>query len=77
MNLDKHIKNNRILLRVIPNAKKAELIEDNYQLRLYLKSSPEDNKANKELIKFFKKELNLNVIIRSGQKSKDKVLEIY
>ena len=63
---------NKIKIRVIPNSKKTELKDD----KLYLKSPPEKNKANKELIKFFKKKLNMKVEIIQGKKSRDKTLKI-
>ncbi len=70
------IKNNRFSLRVIPRASKTRLVDDQGQLKLYLHAPPEDNKANMELIKFFKKEYGLTVIIKSGWKSRKKVIEI-
>ena len=63
-------------VNVIPNSKKTELIKKNDQLRLYLKAVPEKGKANLELIKFFKKEFGLNVEIKFGMKSREKVLRI-
>ena len=50
MDIEKHITNNLLKIRVIPNAKRTELKEENNQLKLYLKSIPQKNKANKELI---------------------------
>ena len=59
-------------IKVIPNAKEDKLVGDT----LYLKAVPEKDKANKALIKFFKKNLHLNVRIKSGEKSRNKVIEI-
>jgi uncharacterized protein (TIGR00251 family) len=70
------IKNNTFSLRVIPNASKTELIEENHRLKLYLKAQPQKGKANDALIKFFKKEYKLKVEIKRGKTSKDKVIEI-
>ncbi len=50
--------------------------EENGRLKLYLKAPPDKNKANLELIKFFKKELGLVVEIKSGVTSREKVLRI-
>mgnify|MGYP001947890862 CR=1 FL=1 len=75
MDIDKYIHNNTIKLKVIPNSSKMELVEDK-QLKLYLKAIPDKNKANLELIKFFKKKFNLKVEIKSGIKSRDKVLKL-
>jgi len=76
MDIKSYIKNCQIELRVTPHSSRTELIEEEDKLKLYLKSVPEKNKANQELIKFFKKEFNLKVQIKSGMKSRDKVLVI-
>ena len=74
MNLDKYILNNRLKIKVIPNSSKTELVEENDKLKLYLKAVPEKNKANSELIKFFKKNYKLSVTLLSGKTSREKVL---
>ena len=61
-----------INLKVIPNSSRTELKGE----KLYLKAVPEKGKANLELIKFFKKEFNLKVKIKSGEKSRNKVIEV-
>jgi len=76
MNLISLRAGNTLLIRVIPNSSKTKLIEENNQLKLYLQAQPEDNKANIALIKFFKKEYNVRVTIKSGVKSRHKVLLI-
>ena len=76
MNLTSLRAGNPLSLRVIPDSSKTKLIEENNQLKLYLQAQPEDNKANIALIKFFKKEFNLKVSIKSGAKSRNKVIEI-
>lgn len=76
MELGHHINNSFLKLKVIPNSSRTELKEENNQLRLYLKTVPEKGKANKEVIKFFKKEFGLRVEIKSGEKSREKVLRI-
>ncbi len=76
MDLSEFIKNNRLAIRVIPRAGRTELVKENKNLKLYLKSMPEKGKANTELIKFFKKNYKLSVRIKSGEKSREKVLEI-
>jgi uncharacterized protein (TIGR00251 family) len=76
MDINTHINNNFLKLKVIPNSSKTELIEENNLLKLYLKAVPDKNKANLELIKFFKKNYNLKVEIKSGMKSREKVLRI-
>ncbi|MBU0460205.1 MAG: YggU family protein [Nanoarchaeota archaeon] len=77
MNIKKYIVNDLLKVKVIPNSKQTELKEDNQKLKLYLKAIPDKNKANKELIKFFKKEFSLKVEIKSGKKSREKTLKIY
>ena len=76
MEISNYIKDSLIKVKVIPNAKTTYLIEENGGLKLYLKSLPQKNKANLELIKFFKKTLNLKVEIKSGLKSREKVIKL-
>ncbi|MBI2125592.1 DUF167 domain-containing protein [Candidatus Woesearchaeota archaeon] len=76
MDLNKFIKNNLLGLKVIPHSGRTELKEDNGKLKLYLKSAPEKGKANTELIKFFKKNHQLSVRIKSGESSREKVIEV-
>lgn len=76
MNLNRFIKNNLLKIKVISNSSKLELIEEDGKLKLYLKSIPDKNKANLELIKFFKKEFGLRMEIKSGMRSREKVLKV-
>lgn len=76
MDLKKYIQDNRLEIKVIPGSGREELKEEEGKLKLYLKAVPDKNKANLELIKFFKKELSLDVRILRGSKSRDKVLVI-
>ena len=63
-------------LKVIPNSAQNKLIQKEGKTILYLKAQPEDNKANKALIKFFKDNYNQRIRIVSGLKSREKVIEI-
>ncbi len=63
-------------LRVIPHAGRNELKEENGKLKVYLKAPAQDNKANEELLKFLKKEYKLSFRLKSGHKSREKVLEL-
>jgi len=66
-----------ININVKPNSRKAEIekIDDgNYIIKL--KSSPENNKANLELIKILKKYFEKEVKIKSGFTSRKKVVEV-
>lgn len=69
-------KNNLLAVRVIPNSGRNEIIIDHEKVKIYLKSIPDKNKANQELIKFLKMECDLSVEIKSGLKSRDKILRI-
>ena len=76
MNLTPHIKDNLLKIKVIPSSSRTELILDGGKARVYLRAVPDKNKANQELIKFFKKELKLSVEIKSGMKTREKTLRI-
>lgn len=75
MLLNKYIKNGLLKIKVIPNSKENKIVYEN-KPKIYLKSVPDKNKANKELITYLKKEFKLNVMIKSGEKSRDKTLKI-
>ena len=60
-----------------PNSGRQEIIkvsEDEY--KVFLKKSPEDNKANQELEKLLTKYFGKSAIIKRGFTSKNKVIEI-
>lgn len=76
LQIQRYISNNLLHIKVIPSSGRTELKEENDRLKLYLKSPPDKNKANLELLKFFKKELGLIVEIKSGATSREKVLRI-
>lgn len=76
MNISGFIKDSLLKIKVIPNSSRNELVEADGGLKLYLKAAPEKGKANKEVIKFFKKELGLRAEIKSGEKSREKVLRV-
>lgn len=77
MDLTKYIKNNLLAVKVIPNASQNRFIEEHNALKLYLKAVPEKDKANKELIKFFKDEFKMKVRIKAGAKNREKLLQVY
>ncbi|MEM2954768.1 MAG: DUF167 domain-containing protein [Candidatus Nanoarchaeia archaeon] len=67
----------RVLVKVIPNSKKNEVIQKNSnELIVKVKSPPEKGKANKELIKLLSNYFNKNVALVSGETSKYKIIEI-
>lgn len=76
INLSLYVFNNHFVLKVIPHSGRTGLKEKNGKLKLHLKAPPEKNKANLELVKFFKKEYGWVVEIRSGTASREKVLKV-
>ena len=58
------------------NSKKFELFEKNGRLIANVKSKPEENKANIELITELSKLLERNVKLIRGAKERNKILEI-
>lgn len=76
MDINKYVKRGLMAVKVIPHAQQPKIIEENGHLKIYLTSLPDRNKANLELIRFFKKEFKLKVRIKSGMKSREKVVEI-
>ncbi|MBW2963709.1 DUF167 domain-containing protein [Candidatus Woesearchaeota archaeon] len=71
------IVNNQLKVKVTPNSSKTEIksIENNL-VKININAPPEKDKANKELIKFLKKQFKLSVKIKTGKTSREKVLEI-
>ena len=66
----------KIKVRVKPNSGKSGVVRGGEKYLVFLKSSPEENKANIELVKLLSKYLKKKVEIKSGLKSKIKILEI-
>jgi uncharacterized protein (TIGR00251 family) len=66
-----------IHVKVKPNSleQSVEKIDEDYFVKL--KSSPEDGKANLELIKFLSKYFGSEVKIKSGFSSRRKIVEIF
>ena len=66
-----------ISVRVHPNSGRQEIIrEDESHFIAYLKSSPENGKANAELSKLLHNYFKAEVRIKSGLKSRNKIIEI-
>lgn len=79
MDVNSHIHNNRLKVRVKPNASKTAILNYNEKrqaIEIAIKAIPDKGEANKELIKFLTKLLKKKVIIKSGKTSRDKWLEI-
>jgi len=65
-----------IQVKVIPGSGKLEIIKKQDGYLVYLKEKAENNKANIELLKLMKKYFNREVKIKSGLKSRNKILEV-
>jgi uncharacterized protein (TIGR00251 family) len=65
-----------INIKVKPNSGKQEIVKTDKEYVIYLKSVPEDNNANIELIKMLKNYFKKEVRIKSGFTSRKKVVEI-
>ncbi len=63
-----------ISIKVTPNSKSSEVILKNGQINVKVKAIPDDGKANKEVIKTFKEQLNLSVEIVKGLKQREKII---
>ncbi len=63
-------------ITVVPKSKKFSIIQKDGQIRIHLKSAPENNKANLELVQELSKLLGCQVRIISGLKSKHKKLDL-
>ena len=67
----------RLKIKTQPNSGRQEIqkvSDDEY--KIFLKKSPEDNKANVELIEFLKKHYKKEVKIIKGFTSKRKLIEV-
>jgi len=69
----------RLKIKVIPNAKKNQIVEDKGIFKVYVKARPVNGKANQAVVEtlagFFKvKKRNVKII--SGIKSREKIIEI-
>jgi uncharacterized protein (TIGR00251 family) len=69
-----------IEVRVQPNASRNRIVEDDSGfLKVYVTTVPEDGKANKavqELLAQFYKIAKSKVVLKKGQKDKNKIFEI-
>ena len=66
----------KIRIKVKPNSGKQEIIKKQDFYLAYLKSSPENNKANIELLKLLKRHFKKEVKIKSGFTSRNKIIEL-
>ena len=74
----KKIENGLIIqVKVKPNSPKFKIEKKNGDIIIHCKSPPEDNKANREIIKKLKKTTNQEVGIVKGLTSKKKSILLY
>ncbi|MDP2672913.1 MAG: DUF167 domain-containing protein [Nanoarchaeota archaeon] len=66
----------KIKIKIKPNSGKQEIIKNEEDYIVCLKSAPENNKANMELVKLLKKYFKKEVKIKSGLTSRNKIVEI-
>lgn len=80
ISLSDYVKNNRLSVIVKPNSKKTEILgydEAKKAVKIAIAALPQDNKANKELIRFVSKQLKKKVLVEKGLTSKEKILIIH
>ena len=71
-------KNNHLKISVKPNSRENKIIgydEDKDEVKVEIAAPPENNKANIEVIKFFRRLTKREVKIKSGLTSKKKLIE--
>jgi len=79
MDIVKYINNNYLKIVVKTNSPKTEIVtwdDTKKLLKVNVHAKPENNEANIEIIKYFSKLLKKRVIIKSGTRSKEKLLFI-
>jgi uncharacterized protein (TIGR00251 family) len=75
--ISKYISNNSLRILVKPNSNKTEIMdidEDNKIIKISVKAPADKNKTNLEIIKFFSKLSKKKARIKSGLKSKEKLI---
>jgi len=60
---------------VVPRSGRFEIVNDKGRVKIFLKSAPESNKANMELLKELKRRLKVEVRLVSGTSSRKKTIE--
>lgn len=79
MDITPYIRNSSLKITVKPNSSKTVIsgydAEKNI-IKVDVAAVPDKDKANKEIVKFFSKLLKQKVRIKSGLRSREKILEI-
>lgn len=79
MVLSDFIKNNHLVLIAKPNASKTEFLgydAAREAVRIAVAAPPDDGKANKELLKFLKKELGRDCELIAGKTGRKKIVRL-
>jgi uncharacterized protein (TIGR00251 family) len=79
MDISGYIRSNHLKILVKPNSPKSEIVgwdSGHGALRVNIHAKSEDNEANVEVVKFFSRLLKKKVVIKSGLRSKVKLLLI-
>lgn len=77
--MKQYIEKGELKIIVRPNSPKTEVIRwdsEKRALRVNVHAHPEKGQANKEVVRFFSKKLKKKVVIKSGLKSRCKILQI-
>lgn len=76
--LEALFRNSLLKVRVIPNSSTDQIAgfdSDKGELKIRVKAPPEKGRANKELIKFFKKRYSMDIKIVKGLSSRSKIIK--
>ncbi|MDD4178996.1 MAG: DUF167 domain-containing protein [Candidatus Margulisbacteria bacterium] len=66
-------------VKVVPNAKRNKIIEENGKLKVYLNAPAVDGKANQALLEFMAEHYGVKrrqVTIIRGERNREKVVEV-
>jgi len=66
----------KVKVKVIPNAKENSVIEGKEGITVRTKAVADKGKANRAVVKLLSKHFGSNVNIISGEKSREKIVEI-
>jgi len=67
----------KIEVRVVPNSGRQEVVQvAEREYKVFLKRSPENNKANEELLALLKKHFKCPVALVRGRTSRTKLIEV-
>ena len=66
----------KIKIRVKPNSGRQEIVKTGESYVVYLKSAPEKNKANAELVNLLRRHFKKEVRIKLGATSRNKIIEL-